>query len=441
MRRKDFFVFFLIAFLCFFTFTFVVKADAVSDRQALLQNELEQLNRDILAQQQILDTKRKETGSIERDIAILNAQISQAKLSIQASNIKLEQLGKDIGSKANTIQTLEVRIEKNKESLGDLIRKTNEIDRYSLTEAILADKTLSNFFSDLDFYQIVKKSLHDVFLQISDAKAETETEKVSLEKKSKQEVDARAVIVAKKTQIEGDEKQKKKLLSFSKEEEKTYEAYIAEKQRQAAQIRTALFGLRDTAAIPFGTAYQYALDVEKVTGVRPAFLLAILTQETNLGQNVGTCNRAGDPPEKGWRVIMKPDRDHAPYLALTSELGLNPDIMPLSCPIKGVGGWGGGMGPAQFIPSTWQMYKARIANSLGIQTANPWNPKDAFTASALFLADLGADERGYSAEREAALRYYAGGNWKLAKNAFYGNGVMAKAASIQTNMIDPLNNI
>ena len=30
--------------------------------------------------------------------------------------------------------------------------------------------------------------------------------------------------------------------------------------------------------------------------MRPAFLLAILTQESDLGKNVGTCNRAGDPP-------------------------------------------------------------------------------------------------------------------------------------------------
>ena len=75
---------------------------------------------------------------------------------------------------------------------------------------------------------------------------------------------------------------------------------------------------------------------------------------------------------------------------------------------------------------------------VGKKIPNPWEPKDAITATALFVSDLGASRGGYSAEREAALRYYAGGNWSLPKNAFYGDQVMAKARNIQENMIDPL---
>jgi len=70
------------------------------------------------------------------------------------------------------------------------------------------------------------------------------------------------------------------------------------------------------------------------------------------------------------------------------------------------------MGPAQFIPSTWMLYKDRIARATGKNPPNPWLPQTAFTASAIFLADLGADRGTSAAEREAALRYFAGGNWK-----------------------------
>ena len=60
-------------------------------------------------------------------------------------------------------------------------------------------------------------------------------------------------------------------------------------------------------------------------------------------------------------------------------------------------------------------------------------------ASALFLDDLGAGTATYSDELEAALRYYAGGNWRLAKNAFYGTQVMAKAANITAGTPAPTN--
>ena len=46
--------------------------------------------------------------------------------------------------------------------------------------------------------------------------------------------------------------------------------------------------------------------------------------------------------------------------------------------------------PAQFIPSTWVMYEKRIASLTGHSIPNPWDPFDAFTASAILLADNGA---------------------------------------------------
>ena len=98
------------------------------------------------------------------------------------------------------------------------------------------------------------------------------------------------------------------------------------------------------------------------------------------------------------------------------------------------------MGPSQFIPSTWSLYEKKISSAVGVATPDPWDPKHAFMASAIFLKDLGAAGGTYSDEREAALRYYAGGNWNHPRNAFYGNEVMAKAGSIQTTMIDPLQN-
>jgi membrane-bound lytic murein transglycosylase B len=96
------------------------------------------------------------------------------------------------------------------------------------------------------------------------------------------------------------------------------------------------------------------------------------------------------------------------------------------------------MGPSQFIPTTWEAYQTRVATALGKNKVSPWEPEDAFMASGIYLSELGAGAGTYTAERTAALKYYAGGNWNNPANAFYGNGVMAKAQNIQINMIDPL---
>lgn len=102
------------------------------------------------------------------------------------------------------------------------------------------------------------------------------------------------------------------------------------------------------------------------------------------------------------------------------------------------------MGPSQFIPSTWEMFESKIAAAVGLsRNPNPWDPKHAITATAIYMDELGADGGTFNDEREAACRYYSGRSCydPKVKNMFYGNAVMAIARDIQENMIDPLLNL
>jgi membrane-bound lytic murein transglycosylase B len=193
------------------------------------------------------------------------------------------------------------------------------------------------------------------------------------------------------------------------------------------QIRTRTYQLRDLSKqTTFDTAYQIASWVSGQTGVRPAFLLAVLTQESSLGQNVGTCN---------WRAVMKPDRDQQPFLQIMRELAMDPDATPVSCPMRDKSGkqigWGGAMGPAQFLPSTWLEYRARIMAVTGKATANPWDIRDAFVAAALKLRADGADGTPIG-EWSAAMRYFSGGTDP--RYSLYGNTVQALANVYQADI-------
>jgi len=443
-------------FICFFVFSvffpthvFAQKSpEEIAAQEAQWKAELAATEADILKWQDILSNTKKGTASLQKEASILNAKINEAKAFIKKRNIAIEKLRLDIDTKSRTIGTLEEKIQNSQDSLAQLIRKTYEIDSYTLPEVILAKKDLSDFFSDADSFNTINKSLKELLDDIKQTKNLTEKERELLSKKRDEENDIKARIEADKKQVEKNEKEKQYLITVNKTQEKSYEQVIKERQKKAAEIRAALFALRDTAAIPFGTAYQYAQEAEKATGIRPAFLLAILTQETNLGKNLGSCNKPDSPIEKQWQAIMPgPDDikaglskrdDESAFLRIVASLGVGPRDRVLSCQIGGVG-WGGAMGPSQFIPTTWEAYAPRVAQALGKSVVNPWNAEDAFVASSVYLTDLGAGAQTYTAERTAALKYYAGGNWKKPANAFYGNQVMAKAKVIQETMIDPLN--
>src|SRR3989338_9033093 len=67
--------------------------EAVAAREARLRAVLVQTEKEIAQWPNVLTLKQKESASIERDAAILNAKIEEAKLVIKARNIAIERLG------------------------------------------------------------------------------------------------------------------------------------------------------------------------------------------------------------------------------------------------------------------------------------------------------------------------------------------------------------
>jgi membrane-bound lytic murein transglycosylase B len=420
------------------------NAASLEDKEAQLREELKRIEEEQAAVQKTLNVQKAQTATIQRDVNILTDQIYSAELNIKRKNIEISKLEDNIALKQNTVEELDEKMERSRKALTDLIKQTNEIDNTTLPEIILSNTSLNDFFIELDSYNTLQNQLEDLFDQVREIRAETEAEKEELANQQAKELDAKKEIEVQKQTINYKKAEKDNLLAFSKQSEATYESILEQKRAEASRIRTALFQLRDTDGIPFGEALEYAQKAERSTGVRAAFILAILTQESNLGKNVGTCNLPGQPESKKWTSIMPGPTDgswrddQTIFKQITKALGLDPDSVPLSCPWQG--GWGGAMGPSQFIPYTWNAYSARIANAVGVKTADPWNPEHAIMATSLYVKDLGAAAGGYSAERTAALKYYAGSNWNLAQNAFYGNQVMVHVNDIQ-KQIDFLNDV
>ena len=126
--------------------------------------------------------------------------------------------------------------------------------------------------------------------------------------------------------------------------------------------------------------------------------------------------------------VMKPG-SVSMFFTLLANLGFDAKTKQVSCPIKQGGsyyGYGGAMGPSQFIPSTWALYSPKIASALGVTTPNPWNPEHAIMATALYVADLGAA----SSETRAACSYYGSGGSTCA----YGRSVANYAVKLQKNI-------
>jgi membrane-bound lytic murein transglycosylase B len=412
---------------------------AQNDR-ALLEAELASLEAQIREKQELLKSQQGQSLTIQREIDILRTKIGKAQLDIKAKNLTIKKLGGEITERKNKIESLLDKIDREKESLAQLVRKSDEYEERNLVHLILSKETVSSFYEDLNSFTTIKGSIKKSVDSIRGVQQETETEKQLLEEKQNQEEDAKAALERAKREVEKSQAEQSKYLAASKGKEKDIQVALSDIQKKVDGIKAKLVNLAGVdGPIRFDVALQYAEEAERLTGVRPAFLISLVIQESNLGANVGKCRLTVPETGEGVRVsngqkvkLMRPGAGIAYYLELTRSLGRDPFTQVVSCPLSS--GYGGAMGPSQFIPSTWKMYASKIQAVLGV-SGDPWNPRHAFIASAVYLKDLGAASQTFSAEKNAACKYYSGkacGSYGF--NGFYGTQVMNRAEGVQDDI-------
>jgi peptidoglycan hydrolase CwlO-like protein len=417
------------------------EMDPVEERQAL-EEELRELEEKIAQYEEDITKTQQEKKTLQNQIYILRKEIEKLDLQIYQSSLTIKDLGYQIEETEDSINKTSLKIEDSRNNLANTLQLIYEEDQKSLIEILLSEGELSDFFDNLVALENLNSKIQELLRGIKDLRVYLEGQKQSLDE---EKTDLEGLVQIKTLQRQESQTIQREKDYFLELTEAEYQEYLKEKEvaeKRAAEIRTRIFELIGVPEAPtFGEALDIAKYVEGITGVRPAFLLAVLTQESNIGKNVGQCYLKD--PDSGDGVIayngkevskvMNPSRDVPLFLEITKELGRDPYNTPVSCPMSY--GWGGAMGPAQFIPSTWMIYKEKVKEITG-RPADPWNIKDAFLAAALYLADYGAYKQTYDAEWRAAMIYFSGTTKKTRYNGygFYGDSVMKIASNYQADI-------
>lgn len=417
----------------------ILAAGTPQEERLELENQLNELEKQINEYEATIVRYRRQGRNLQSEINVLTAKISKLSLQIKSVNLSLEKLDRQIGETESKIVSTESDIEFNKAALSAAVQDLYENENRGLLEIVLANRQLSDFFGNLNNLMILQDNLRITVRKISDLRQNLldDKEQLALERS-----DAEALRIYQDSQrraLQNNESQKKEFLNLTKSEESKFQELLTTTKKTAAEIRSRIFELLGGGELTFEKAYEFARLAEQATGVRAALTLAVLDRESVFGKNVGQCT---------YQTAMHPRRDIPAFLEIVASLGISADSIKVSC-ANSDGAYGGAMGPAQFIPSTWQIYKDRIARITGNNPPSPWRNADAFVAAALYLQDAydSSSCLEYSRqipnqaqtlrERCAAAKYYAGSRWYYYRWA-YGEPVIEKANAFQRD-IDILN--
>jgi len=376
-------------------------------------------------------------NTLQNQISLLKKKIQGLEYEISQGNIMIKDLNMQIEDTQASIDKTFQQIGDSEANITAILQAVYQEDQKPAI-VVLLEGNLSDFFSNLTYLDNLNSRTSDLLDDTRNLKTYLEEQQEKMSNNVDKLEKTVALQTLQKKENEYNQQQQKTYLQLTEAQYQQQLKNKKEAEQMSSKIKSMLFQMVGVSRAPtFEQALEVAQSVAKIVSIRPAFLLAIISQESAIGRNVGQCLLTNADTGEGKKVstgasvirVMKPTRDVPIFLELTASLGRDPYNTPVSCWIPAYVrgqpyGWGGAMGPAQFIASTWNLLADRLEDLLG-QTADPWGIKDSFTAAALYLSDLGAGAKTTSAESKAASRYYGG-------SSSYASSVMYKANCIQT---------
>jgi len=416
-------VFLVVSNIHFSTLAPTALSQSSEEERRNLETELEKIESEIDDYEKTIIGLQNQQKTLNQSIKILDAQINKLNLQIKATDIQLNKLDKEIVSLHKNITFTEGDIGRIKFLLMGSLRQIYIDDRQNLLEVALKNEKLSDFFNNINALSLLQNQTRENLDKLVELKTALVSQKDVLSVERQDVLNLKSIQQNQKVQLNQRKKEKDDLVRLTKGQESKYQDLLKKSKQTASQIKSRIFELLGGGELTFEEAYKLAQFASEQTGVRAALILAVLDRESNFGRNVGKCS---------WKTAMHPTRDQQIFLDLTSALGIDPDSVSVSC-ANSDGAYGGAMGPAQFIPSTWLKYQKRIAAITGNNPPSPWRNVDAFVATALYLKDVGADSQTYAAERKAAAMYYAGSRWSRYLYS-YGQWVVERASRFEQDI-------
>lgn len=428
----------------FAAYSLPAKAQTLSpEKRASLEQQLKQFE----GEAQVLDKNLQQVQGSARTLASettrLNTEIKRKELEIRRINLVLQKTAGQIQTKSSGIAELAKKIQKSRNALATGLLLLSTYDRENMFTILVKHSRISEFFAVLFRLNKVEENVSTALADFKEDKVRLETEKVELTEFQQEQKELKSLQDAERKTLAQKKKEKDELLRLTKGKEALFQKLLTSKKRDIATLKTQLFYLEKTG-ITAEEAVRFADLAAKRTGIRTAFLLALLEVETgkqfedgliSVGTNLGTGNWKRDLYECyiGLKKPKTAEAEKNAFFAITGKLGLDPEKMPVSR--KPSYGCGGAMGPAQFLPSTWLLFEKRVASLTGHNPANPWTPEDAFTAAAIYLADAGATSKTTVGEMRAAKAYISGKpNCKQYVCISYANRILALSRDIDRTL-------
>ena len=213
-----------------------------------LQNEINQkraqiqeLEKQIVQFKQMLQTTQSQGATLKQQIARLETQIRKLEAEVRLTQIKISATSLKIQGLASDIVTKNVELEKQKNNLGQILRAIYEYDQESPFSLILENNNFSDFLSQVQYLNNLQNDVQKKLESVKELKAQLEAQKTESENQKAALEDLKSQLRGKNLVLDNQKDEKQDLLTTSKNQEKQYQAMVADLQKTRDQIEREIY--------------------------------------------------------------------------------------------------------------------------------------------------------------------------------------------------------
>ena len=191
LKFKTLIFVFLLFIFCFLPVALIFAQENNSDKIIGLREQIQELERQSAEYKKLITQKQQEGTTLKRELAILENQIVKLRVNILTTNRRVELTGLEIQDLNAEILKTEAKINKNKESVSELLRRLDSVEKQDLAAVVLANPRISHFFNYLQYLNNLQGQLIanlNAFIELKnelgDRKKETESKKQQRQGKS-----------------------------------------------------------------------------------------------------------------------------------------------------------------------------------------------------------------------------------------------------------------
>ena len=225
-----------------------VKNGGGSDLRSLIEEKTSELQKihDERAklEQEVAETKA-EQRSLNRDIGSINYNIRQLDLSIKSNEIVLDKLELEIDQLQRDLIKTRDHVDVQKEALGKLFFELYQRDQEDFLIVFLRSSSLSQGVSEVQSILTFNNDLTVQISELRDFQEELVLQSASVRGKQSQRESERVNLNYRQGIASDQKTTKQQLLNQTKEEERQYQAKIAELDAEQAEISKVIDGIEE----------------------------------------------------------------------------------------------------------------------------------------------------------------------------------------------------